>query len=381
MDQSRDEVRVAKSSISGVGVALQFCVQNSCLIITGGLALLCLALIYVTYCFHEPEFHYVPANASPVYVAALFHNSEAILDDFVPNILKLAEVVGYSNMYISILEGGSRDSSVAILASLQRACQSRGIAITIKHEDDGRKEGEDRVTFLARKRNDVLYPLKAIAASHSSHPSTKDLNLPRPKLIFFNDVLWNVPSVLRLLSTNSGNFSFACGLDFTHTFYDRWVTRDSYGHVLNPLYPYAPTAADREAVWHSQAFPVHSCWNGIIAFDAELLLHPRFNLRFRGSLSEYEDCVVGSESYFICADIQRVMERGDAPFRPGFINPAVKVFYAHRYEWEHSLLWPLLQPWLWLLAPKALPPVQQSKIPCGLGEANEQVYLTDKAIR
>jgi hypothetical protein len=62
---------------------------------------------------------------------------------------------------------------------------------------------------MADIRNKALAPLD---------PSFHDI-------LFFNDVIFQAPDILRLLVTNHMNYDIACAMDFNRvTLYDTWVS-------------------------------------------------------------------------------------------------------------------------------------------------------------
>jgi hypothetical protein len=68
----------------------------------------------------------------------------------------------------------------------------------------------------------------------------------------------------------SPSVDMACALDFEKLkFYDRWVSRDISGGLMDDWYPYvreATDAAGQAAVRDRRPFRVYACWNGLAAF-------------------------------------------------------------------------------------------------------------------
>mgnify|MGYP004537404795 CR=1 FL=1 len=79
-------------------------------------------------------------------------------------------------------------------------------------------------------------------------------------------MLLQTDDILRLLSTNGGDFAAACSLDFSipPRVYDTFALRDAEGHeMLTQTWPYFRAQASRQALMANRATPVTSCWNGM----------------------------------------------------------------------------------------------------------------------
>lgn len=130
-----------------------------------------------------------------------------------------------------------------------------------------------------------------------------------------------------MLLTREGNYAAACALDFSQppAFYDTFALRDSEGHeALMHQWPYFRSRSTRKALKRGTPTPVTSCWNGIIAMNAEpFYLHPR--LAFRGIADSLASLhVEGSECCLIHADNLFMRDRGV------WLNPNVRVGYNAR---------------------------------------------------
>lgn len=144
--------------------------------------------------------------------------------------------------------------------------------------------------------------------------------------------------VLALLDTNGGLFAAACSLDFSQppAYYDTFALRDSAGQAhLMPTWPFFRSQTSREAlVAYSDAVPVRSCWNGIVAMPAApfLAAEGRGRLKFRAvpdSLAESKH-LEASECCLIHIDNPLSEPLGV------YLNPRVRVGYnADAYEATH----------------------------------------------
>lgn len=142
-----------------------------------------------------------------------------------------------------------------------------------------------------------------------------------------------------MLDTNGGLYAAACSLDFSDPpyYYDTFALRDSEGQAhLMQTWPYFRSRRSREALMaYSDAVPVRSCWNGIVAMPAApFLAAPEGGRRlgFRAvddSLAE-EQHLEASECCLIHVD---------NPFSEPlgvFLNPRVRVAYnGEAYRWAH----------------------------------------------
>lgn len=221
-----------------------------------------------------------------------------------------------------------------------------------------------RITYLAELRNRAMLPLLGSIPSlkrwNQTKPNTKreteweadpdfildPLMAPempqqwvkKPeefrRVLFLNDVVFDPVQALHLLfSTNGGEYTTACGLDFINPFkyYDTFATRDIDGYNLGvPFFPYFAPGRSRPFVEAGiDAVPVKSCWGGIVAFDAKVFLDSnerdekttpnpsRRPVLFRSEKAPYWDA---SECCLIHADI--------AEPNNTFINPFVRVAYG-----------------------------------------------------
>jgi hypothetical protein len=145
--------------------------------------------------------------------------------------------------------------------------------------------------------------------------------------------------VVTLLSTNDGDYAAACSLDFSRPplYYDTFAVRDIAGaETVTQTWPYFSSGISRRAVILNEAAPVQSCWNGMVAMDAEPF-HGSSPLRFRGiadGLAEMH--LEGSECCLIHTDNPLSATKGV------YLNPNVRVGYnIEAYEAVNSFfVWP-----------------------------------------
>jgi Cryptococcal mannosyltransferase 1 len=147
--------------------------------------------------------------------------------------------------------------------------------------------------------------------------------------------------IVTLLSTRDGYYDAVCSLDFSVPliYYDTFALRDSLGAKAFPqMWPYFMSPASRDALISNGPVPVQSCWNGVVAFQAEPF-YASPPLRFRGisdSLAKHH--LEGSECCLIHADFHRATSHGV------WLNPNVRVGYKpeayHAVNPPDGRIWP-----------------------------------------
>ncbi|KAI1684346.1 Polysaccharide export protein [Pyrenophora tritici-repentis] len=190
-------------------------------------------------------------------------------------VIALANALGRENVFVTVYENGSWDDSKGALRELDMALAAHQIRrnITLSettHLDEisvvnrgsgwvdtprGRRELR-RIPYLSRLRNWTLESLQELARQGERFD----------KVLFLNDVMFEVEDVFRLLHTNNGDFAAACSLDFSSPpqLYDTFALRDAEGHEpLMQTWPYFRARESRRAMLRNHPVPVTSCWNGI----------------------------------------------------------------------------------------------------------------------
>jgi hypothetical protein len=300
------------------------------------------------------------------FFTANFFNSEDILPTLLHEWYKLIGYLGPENVYVSVYENGSVDRTPKMLDELRQFLVSVGVPHRIGHESSKRPKGIDRIRYLAEKRNDAISPLMPSSPDYArefiqGHES-------EVTVIFFNDIYLRIDDILELLRTNNGDFDMSCALDFYYEFYDRWVTRDRYGRLLSPDYPYFFDGASQQLVRGGEPVPVYSCWNGIVVFKGDIVtkdgivfrdsvsLQPGLTKKFddddelveelveelrqnNGSFAKEGPICYHSECLLFCEDMRNL----PSPRRNIFLNPRVRVAYSRWfYYWSKLILQPIL---------------------------------------
>ncbi|UZJ52160.1 hypothetical protein CBS101457_001480 [Exobasidium rhododendri] len=290
------------------------------------------------------------SHGGMVLVAANLYNSEKILPRFTASLHGLAELVGKDNIFISIYESNSDDATKSILSQFDNELTQQKIPHRIMMEDThnhiGVQGNYDRIEFLAHVRNKVYDALDTVEGLQYKSKVTR--------VIWLNDIIFDPSDALKLLDTNAGNFDVACAIDHVPLgFYDTWVLRDSNLNRVKPLWPYFQDANDVMSLRRGEPIRVKSCWNGMAAFRADLLLDDRpkpfkseskynisWPLRFRGS----GPCLA-SECLSIYHDLHQMLANDRDPLI--YINPTVKVAYDIRTFFLYNRLsrWRIVDPW------------------------------------
>ncbi|OHW95670.1 polysaccharide export protein [Colletotrichum incanum] len=300
---------------------------------------------------HDPK---RPRRAERVYIAGMHYNDAALIrDHWAGAVLELVEVLGRENVFVSVYESGSWDDSKVALRALDEELGRRGVRRSVlldekthlEEVEDVPANGEERegwiktprgkremrrIPFLARLRNLTLRDLWKLGKEGEFFD----------KVLFLNDVVFTTDDVLALLDTNNGLYAAACSLDFSEPpyYYDTFALRDSAGQAhLMQTWPYFRSKESREAMEaFSDAVPVRSCWNGIVAMPAAPFLVSQEKgwkrLEFRAvpdSLAE-EKHLEASECCLIHVDNPLSKSLGV------FVNPRVRVGYSpEAYEGTH----------------------------------------------
>eukprot|EP00667_Euglena_gracilis_P012151 EG_transcript_12462 len=317
------------------------------------------------------------AQASPVifdvpsqwffFIAGNFVDSATVLEEFIPELKKLVLLLGPHRVFISFFENGSRDTTPdklrALVPWLQHHRVNHSVVVRQTIFAASRRPKEvGRIKWMAEVRNHAMEPLYHDAQGWLKGKQPGDL-----RVLFFNDVFWRVPDVLRLLRTEEYRYDVACAMDFYSAFYDTWVTRDLQGRVLAAFYPYGRDPDTQRLVRQGRPFPVRSCWNGLVVLKAAPFLRPADPVRFReGAIGQCN----ASECQLLCEDFRQLN------LSRIFVNPQVRVAYTRQaYHCQHAPLMPFVhwtldwvQVWLWkpFLSPDEAEP---GAAECGMAAA------------
>ena len=285
-----------------------------------------------------------------VFIAASIFDSGGKLarGEWGKRIMRLVDLLGPSNVFLSIYEDGAGPIAKAALKELeeQTKCEhalvfddesQKGSVPTVQLPDGSSRV--KRIEYLATVRNRALAPLETASIRYD-------------KLLYLNDVIFDPTQAVQLLfATNAeqgkADYRAACALDFINPFkfYDTFASRDLEGYSMGlPIYPWfssAGKAQSRHDVLNwKDAVRVRSCWGGMVAFDAQFFQSAADDLedlgvagnvdganftgfRFR---AEQELFWEPSECCLIHADIQKPDQENSGIY----MNPYVRVAYSLR---------------------------------------------------
>ncbi|KAK9449431.1 cryptococcal mannosyltransferase 1-domain-containing protein [Limtongia smithiae] len=223
------------------------------------------------------------------FIAANFYNNEDILPVWIAEIVKLVDILGEDNVYLSLSENDSDDATASRLLQFKRYLTHRGVAHNLNvtsglrpfPRHDPWVDTQMRVEYMTMVRNIALEPLY--------HVSSTSLGRRVTRIIFLNDVIYHHTDVLKLiydLHPRPGDeltpTVMACGFDMqAATLYDQWAARDRHGNGLNGMYPFFTDIEDQEVVKAGGVVEVGACWNGIAVMDAAPFLSPPRSYDFR----------------------------------------------------------------------------------------------------
>lgn len=319
-----------------------------------------IAVIRPSYSSPPPRYHELrlraqtstePGRANPgkekVFIASTIFDPDGklVLGAWGDSVLALIDLLGPSNVFLSIYENGAGPVAKAALEEFEAKTECEH-AIVCEDRFDSDKlprvqlpngtRRVKRIAYLAEVRN------RALRSLDSS-------NIKYDKLLYLNDVVFDpVHAAQLLLATNAASgkaeYRAACAMDFDNPFkfYDTFASRDLEGYSMGlPVYPWfssAGKAQSRQDVFDQKdAVHVRSCWGGMVAFDAKFLqstaeelddLNVAGNIngasftgfRFRAEQDLFWE---SAECCLIQADIQKP----DSEDTGIYMNPYVRVAY------------------------------------------------------
>ncbi|KAI9244291.1 cryptococcal mannosyltransferase 1-domain-containing protein [Phascolomyces articulosus] len=265
-----------------------------------------------------------------IFIAAALRNSESILDDWTTEVERLVAWAGPSRTFISIYENGSHDKTKEMLSDWQMKLIGTGIRHNIVIDDTNTvgsstntTDHKRRIVKLAQIRNLSLKPL---------YSQTTD---KFDKILYLNDIVFDVKDAIRLLTTRNGDYDAVCGMDFFGEFYDMFATREEDGKwVGSGEYPYFADPTSQKLLRSSELVPVYSCWNGMVAFNAEPFQEKK--VTYRAIVPDEPDpAVEASECCLIFTDLRAL------DYTRVYIDPGVKVAYDRFHYWYARNILPL----------------------------------------
>ncbi|KAL1883159.1 hypothetical protein Daus18300_000217 [Diaporthe australafricana] len=285
------------------------------------------------------------AGNETFFIVSVHRNTGPILPAWGAAVLALIDHLGPANVYFSALESGSQDDTKDGLTALKAQLDERRVPNTVTlgqtvwqqldemwarpAPDAPRQEGwirnqEDkvydlrRITYLARERNRAMEPMRRLQAEQG---------VTFDRVLWLNDVIFDVDDFLTLLHTRGGAYAAACSMDYKHppAYYDTFALRDDEGRkTASNYWPWFQAGASRSAAQRADPVRVASCWNGMVIFDAAPF-HADPPLRFRAIPDALADMhLEGSECCLVHAD----NPLSAAAAGGVWLNPNVRVGYS-----------------------------------------------------
>ena len=278
-----------------------------------------------------------PENQKIFIAASIYDEGGHLLGgDWGEAVLKLLDILGNRNVFLSIYENESGDPAEVAQIRFGRKVQCQHSLVYDKEfsmdEVDtitlpNGSERTKRIAYLAEVRNRALLPLMG-----------KQREIKYDRLLFLNDVIFDpIEAAQLLLSTNldaqgQASYRAACAVDFINPFkfYDTFATRDLQGYSMGvPFFPWFTDSGNsisrQDVLAGRDAVRVKSCWGGMVAFDAKPFQAAQ-PLRFRATGDLYWDA---SECCLIHADLMKsVTINEEGSYIGVYINPFVRVAYG-----------------------------------------------------
>ncbi|GAA5822402.1 hypothetical protein JCM10212_006831 [Sporobolomyces blumeae] len=237
-------------------------------------------------------------HSGPYLFALNLYNSQDVLPTLVKTLLTVSDFLGRDNVHVSVFENGSSDNTTLALAHFAAALTTLGVPHTIVSDSQATDWSRvDRIEQLAIYRNVALAPVVQGAPD----------GRPFETVVFVNDVFAGPVDVLELVyQRKEQEADAACAMDWRGTkgilskvgagsvkMYDNWVSRSIRGNMLrarldvwsearhgvDELFQGEGDEPSRDRFLHGLPVPVYSCWNGMLALNAEPFLSTQVNPR------------------------------------------------------------------------------------------------------
>ena len=148
------------------------------------------------------------------FFAINLYNSFDVIPDIFSTLFRVASVLGYQNVFVSIYENGSTDQTKALLRIFDALTRSVGMRVVIRTSHRTRGAFNHRIEYLAEVRNAALVPLHELRDQEGEFFDT---------IVFMNDVLPCVDDVLELIwQSRRHNAGLTCAADYM--FHDEIVS-------------------------------------------------------------------------------------------------------------------------------------------------------------
>ncbi|KAF2815674.1 uncharacterized protein BDZ99DRAFT_541448 [Mytilinidion resinicola] len=286
-----------------------------------------------------------PSNKR-IFMASIHWINERILrSHWNQAVLDLVQHLGPQNVFVGVLESGSWDNSKGALQELDAQLAQLNVAHSIILEDTTHEDEISRVPspgeagwiWTPREKKELRrIPYLANLRNKVMQETFKDTDQHFDKVLWLNDVMFTTEDVVTLLSANAGEYAAACSLDFSKPprYYDTFALRDISGaRALTQTWPYFLSHTFRHALISNKPVPIQSCWNGMVAINAEPF-YASTPLRFRGIPDQLAELhLEASECCLVHADNPLSTAKGV------FLTPNARVGYdAEAYSAVNSFI-------------------------------------------
>ncbi|KAH9929084.1 glycosyltransferase family 69 protein [Epithele typhae] len=256
---------------------------------------------------YVPSSRHFGPDSHKYFFAINLYNSFDVIPDLFATLFRVAAVLGYHNVYVSIYENGSSDQTKALLRIFDALCRSAGLRVTIRTSMRTRGAFNHRIEYLAEVRNAAFVPLHELRDAQNEYFDT---------IIFMNDILPCVDDLLELIfQSRLNNAGITCAADYmfhedlgSPVFYDNWS-----------IFQHGPS---QERFMQHLPVQVQSCWNGIAILDPAPFYYPP-HVRFRMARITENECSA-SECSLICNDYW------ESGYGRILMVPRVKLAYDNR---------------------------------------------------
>jgi alpha-1,3-mannosyltransferase len=142
------------------------------------------------------------------FFAINLYNSFDIIPDLFANMFRIAAILGYENVFVSVYENGSNDQTKSMLKIFNALTQSVGMRVVIRTSHRRRGQFVHRIEYLAEVRNAALRPLYELRDSEGEFFDS---------IVFMNDVLPCLDDLLELIwQSRRQNAAITCAADYMY---------------------------------------------------------------------------------------------------------------------------------------------------------------------
>ena len=129
-----------------------------------------------------------------------------MIPDVFATLFRVAAILGYENVFVSIYENGSTDQTKALLRTFDSLTKTVGMQVIIRTSMRTRGQFNHRIEYLAEVRNAALLPLHELRDAEG---------MIFDSIVFMNDILPCVDDILELIwQSRRQNAAITCATDY-----------------------------------------------------------------------------------------------------------------------------------------------------------------------